>query len=1028
LSGYSGLAEVLDPEDLQEVVGKIFREATKIITSYEGIIEKFIGDAIVAIFGVGKTHEDDAVRAILSALDLHSIVEKSGKILVPLIDKDLCMHSGINTGEVFVGSTGADPFNHGALGAPINIASRLSDMARPGEILIGDSLVFEARRFFQLEYLGKRRLKGFRENSGVYRVVSPRQTPLALHRDRGRIAQMIGRENQLKALDRAARDVRNQNGSIVCISGDPGVGKSRLLQEFKNVIAGDMPWFETRCFAFAKDSPYFPFSVLIRQMLGLEGQGLSFQKVKAKIVSIMNSELFASLLASLCCDEFGNGETQPDVWKSKLFDAVSSLLHSFAFKQPIIICFEDIHWADQSTLDLLRYLVNYPQTPYPCLFLISFRSQPSFALPGMVIHLKDLSNQQSKAMAESLIPDQKPNTDTIEYLFNATGGNPFYLEEMVNYLIDRGSSLNSETFFKNGGKIPTTITGLITARLDNLSPTSRCVIQKASVIGRVFLGSLLCSISSAPEHVSSALDELVEAGFINALGRDEYTFRHALTQEVSYASMLKRERKLIHKNLGVEIEDRYRQNLDSACDVLAYHFSRSPDEKRAIRYSILAAQKSQNAGSWVEAAEHYRIADNILQRQHDDSKDRQNMLISVWEGIWNCTRIFNPDKAIYALERLVQYYSTEKEEKAEAFARIRLINLYSQKGLFDQAREAFSSAVSLVENDQILRAAAETAVAYTYTYLGQPCMALDYLENSRRVFKPQDTFFLAVNCLSTLTAWVWKGNTTKALRWYRKTKEVSGNYVDLDLMADLWLGYIKYLKGDFSQGMRLFSKVYQAEQKLGVSAGGLSYIRIQSSIYFNTRYMGNPGVARQDLNSFQKLSEQVQVKGSEELTNLYRAWILLEESQFGQARDLLEMALPGLQAGIANRVPYALNALAEALLMQGCLEEAKKIAERGVAWNLQNQNQDQLIWAYTIMGRICISAQEYDNARKFLMQAFRLAKTCEMNPHRAWTFAAWGKLWEQRGNRSNAQACFSKAAHLWSAMGNQHQITRLTSR
>ncbi|MBN1637226.1 MAG: AAA family ATPase, partial [Deltaproteobacteria bacterium] len=649
LSGYSVLAEELDPEDLQEVVGRIFREAATIITSYEGIIEKFIGDAIVAIFGVGRTHEDDAVRAILSALDIHSIVEKSGESLVPLIGRDLNMHSGINTGEVFVGSAGADPFNHGALGAPINIASRLSDMARPGEILIGESLVFEARRFFQLEYLGKMPIKGFRENSGVYRVVSPRETPLALHRDRGRVAQMIGRENQLKALERAAKDVRNQKGSVVCVSGDPGVGKSRLLQEFKNFIAGDIPWFETRCFDFAKDSPYLPFSALIRQLLGLKGDGLPFQKVKAKIASIMNSEMFAPLLASLCCDEFGNIETKPDVWKSKLFDAVSFLLQSFASRQPIIVCFEDIHWADQSTLDLLRYLLNYPQIPYPCLFLISFRSQPSIALSGIVLRLKDLSKQETRAMAESLIPDKKPNADTFEYLFNATGGNPFYLEEMVNYLIDRGSSLHSAAFFRNGGEIPSTITGLIAARLDSLSPKSRCIIQEASAIGRLFPSSLLCSISFAPEHVFSALDELVDAGFIDALGRDEYTFRHALTQEVCYANMLKRERKLLHEKMGAELESRYLQNLDSVCDVLAYHFSRSPDEKRAIRYSIQAAQKSQKAGSWVEAAEHYRIADNILQRQHDDLEDRQNKLISVWEGMWNCTRIFNPDKAIYAL-------------------------------------------------------------------------------------------------------------------------------------------------------------------------------------------------------------------------------------------------------------------------------------------------------------------------------------------------------------------------------------------
>jgi tetratricopeptide (TPR) repeat protein len=457
-------------------------------------------------------------------------------------------------------------------------------------------------------------------------------------------------------------------------------------------------------------------------------------------------------------------------------------------------------------------------------------------------------------------------------------------------------------------------------------------------------------------------------------------------------------------------------------DALAVHFEEAGEYKKAIGYRMEAAQRYQDTGSWFEAAAHYASAQRLL-RENPGIGEAREKLLRIWEGIWICSRVFNPMQAIEALETLAALHRTEGRKKEEIYACIRLINLYSQKAMFDKALQLFDYATLRVPDDPVLCAAAKTAVAYTYTFLGKPLYALSLLDEARTVLDASDRFVVAVNALTTLAARVWIGDMHEARAWYHKAKASCRAYMDLDLMTEVWLAHICCLEGGFIEARKVYQEVSRSEKKLGKMAGGLTYLRIQGSIYFRSRYLGDGAGARLDLKMFHAPgTELLQFKA---LERLYQAWINLEEGKVSLARDLIEEVMPELIKGIANRVPYALNTLAEAYLLMGDVAQARKTACSCIEWNEAKGNQDQLIWALRIWAQASIVADDTDAARTALRRAIRLARKNHMKPHVAWNLAVWAELLVRSGKVTRACACYRKALWLWEGMGNPHQADKI---
>jgi pentatricopeptide repeat protein len=247
--------------------------------------------------------------------------------------------------------------------------------------------------------------------------------------------------------------------------------------------------------------------------------------------------------------------------------------------------------------------------------------------------------------------------------------------------------------------------------------------------------------------------------------------------------------------------------------------------------------------------------------------------------------------------------------------------------------------------------------------------------------------------------------------------------MDIDLMADMWLAHVCCLEGSFEEAHRVFKEVSSREMKIGMLAGGLSYLRIQGSIYFRSRYFGDIQGAQADLEAFNALGVEIYHPGS--LKDLYRAWIALEKGNPGEAKELINAALPDLRDGVANRVPYALNALAEAHHLLGDHSAALRTAKESITWNEEKGNVDQLIWALRVFAEICTSQGQYDTAHKALSRAYALARSSMMKPHLAWLIASWGNLLKATGKSSKARRCFGKSLKLWKEMGNPLQEKRM---
>jgi len=1011
LSGYTRLSERLDHEELRTFMAKLLSETTRVIHGFGGTVEKYIGDAVVAIFGNHKTREDDPIRGILAAREIHKAVEGMNALLPQTVQTRLTMHTGISTGEVLVDTGRPAHCIQGTLGKPINVASRLCDLAEDGEILIGESLMTEAMRHFQLEWMGRRMLKGFRKPFNVYKVIAERPVPFSLHRTGGVTSPLVGRDRELSTFVSRARELKSGRGGIIHLIGEAGVGKSRLLHEFRANLDEGFSCIATSCFEYTSTTPYFPFLRLLHEVLGIEHpSALSSQGLPHEYAA------HAAILMNMFSTAH---DGPPGTLKEKVSDTILWLLTAFASRRHTVFCIEDIHWADQSSLDLLTYLIHKWDRSCPCLLIITQRSSFDTFISASRITLKELSEPEVASMLRNMLDVDSVSDGTVRSLARATGGNPFFIEEMANYLLEKGYDMKELGGMDLSDELPTTLYGLVTSRLDHMKPSSKRLLQEAALIGRIFHEDLLASVCSEKDSLKEGLSESAEHGFIQPLGTSRYIFKHEITRDVAGRTFLKKERVTLHRKIAQVLETRFHLcSVEHACE-LAHHFGRAHEFVKSAHYHIEAARHMETSGAWVEAGSHYLSAEHCVQKG-GDIQGREDLLVVIREGIWRCCRVFDPARAIAALDALTDHYQMTGRRDEEAFCTIRLINLYSQRGHFEKSREFYARSLEIIPHNPVLVAAAQTAFAYTYTFLGRPLDALTLLEKARPVLSTADPFLYTVNVLTTLAASVWKGDLQGAHAWYRQLKNSSSAYMDIDLMADVWFAHICFLEGSFQEASRMFDDVLSREKKLGSLAGGLSYLRIQGAIYFRSRYFGDIQGAIADLDSFDALKGGLETLNP--LKDLYRAWIALGEGRHALAKDLIIAALPGLRNGVANRVPYALNSLAQAHLLLGNHADALCAARESIAWNEERGNLDQLIGALRIEAEINISMGDHEAARTRLVQAYRLARSSGMRPHVAWVLCAFGKLLRGKGHPpSRSNACFRKARRLWEEMGNHAQ-------
>jgi ABC-type transport system substrate-binding protein/class 3 adenylate cyclase len=651
--GSTAIAEKLGPERSKFLIDEVMRIMTEQVRRFDGTVAQLVGDELLALFGVPVSHEDDAERALRAALAIQRALTQYAHEVEAAYGVELAVRIGVNTGPVVVGvqgdgEDGYDPFN--ALGDTVNIASRLQEIAGQGGVVIGPTTKRQVESGFELEEMGSQDLKGVGEPVQTFRVMRvleseppPPNLPL------------VGRDFELTVLERTMDALVEGRGAIVSIMGEPGIGKTRLVWEVRDRYRDRFRFIEARGVSYAQTFPYWPIRDLLREWLGVGASTPEARvrlELKAELAHLLGKEEaeeaypFLASLVGLTLEPEAQGairELNRESIQSRTFEVFFELVCKLAEEEPLCLVFEDLHWADEATLELIESILGITDETSVALFFL-YRPEPdhgSWRLGELArqryphryreIEVRPLAADSSRVLVSHAAEGELPES-VAELLAERSGGNPFFLEEAIRDLIERGALER-----RNGGwqlavdvddlAIPAAVQGTLQARLDRLDRPTREVLSTVAVIGRTFGLPLLERLVSRDE-LMQALTELQRLDLIVEKRRrpnPEYRFRHGLVQEVAYASLVDSKRRKLHKRVGEALEEIYKESPEEAYGLLARHFSEADEPEKAVDYLLKAGDAARAVYADREALEHYRKARTFLARVGDERRSRDTL-------------------------------------------------------------------------------------------------------------------------------------------------------------------------------------------------------------------------------------------------------------------------------------------------------------------------------------------------------------------------------------------------------------------
>jgi len=634
VANYTALAEKLDPEEVHQIMDGCFQILMDEIHKYEGTINQFTGDGVMALFGAPVAHEDHAQRACYAALSIQKAIEEYGNKIERECGLEFKIRIGLNSGPVIVGSIGDDlRMDYTAVGDTTNLAARVQQAAKPGEVWASQETRNIIQDYFHDEMVGEFPLKGKAVHQPLYRMVSERpdvRTRFEAGLVRG-ITELVGRRPEMEALRSVFEKAKEGEGQVVDVVGEAGVGKSRLVYEFQTALSKEATFLTGICFQHGRNINFLPVIDVVKAVFRIK-EGMTDEEVGTQIEGKITENLtsmipFYRSLLSLKVDNPLFKALNPEGRKFGTFEAVKNLLISLSEEKPLVVFLEDVHWMDKISEEFFAYF-SHSIMEHPILMLAAYRPEgaPSWAQGTHYqrLGLETLSPKSSIRVVRNILGGIALDPQLEQRIVEKTGGNPFFVEEIVRELLDRGDigKAGDRYICKkpiDQCEIPSTVQGVLAARMDRLSEDLKRTMQVASVIGRDFAFGLLRSIMELGEELRAYLTNLVglEILYEKALYPElEYIFKNALTQEVAYDSLLKQRRRQIHGRIAGTIEELYADRLEEHYEMLAHHYERSGDAAKAIDYLILAGEKSNSNSAARAACEFFGKAFELSETGH----------------------------------------------------------------------------------------------------------------------------------------------------------------------------------------------------------------------------------------------------------------------------------------------------------------------------------------------------------------------------------------------------------------------------
>jgi class 3 adenylate cyclase/tetratricopeptide (TPR) repeat protein len=1017
-ANYTSMSEKLDAEEVHQLMDGCFNILMDNIHKYEGTIDKFTGDGVMALFGAPVAHEDHAQRACYAALAMQIALLEYGEKVKKECGVDFKMRVGLNSGPVIVGSIGNDlRMDYTALGDTVNLASRMQTMAEPGAILVSQDTHKMARDFFKFKSLGKVQVKGKEEPVEAYELLEPTEVATRIEAAAARgLTKFVGRRREIESLKEAFEKARSGAGQVIGIVGEAGVGKSRLLLEVRRALPIEQyTYIEGHCLHYGGSMAYLPLLDIMRSCFGIkegEREFLIKKKMTEKIAHF-DEKLKAVLtplqeILSLKVEDAEYLKLEPQKKRERTFEAIRDLLIRESQARPLILAVEDLQWIDKTSEEFLNYFIGWLASSHILLVLL-YRPEYTHLWGSRSyysqIKVEQLPISASAELVQSILEGGEVVPELKELILTRAAGNPLFMEEFTRTLVENGSIRKEDHKYVLSTKaseiqVPDTIHGIIAARMDRLEENLKRTMQVASVIGRDFAYRILYSITGMQDELKSYLVNLQGLEFIyekSLFPELEYVFRHALTQEVAYNSLLLKRRKEIHERIGKAIEELYHDRLEEFYEMLAYHYSRSDNLEKAYEYLVLAG---------IKAGYGY----------------------SLWEAYRFCK------EAIQVLNRGPQ---TEENKRKGIEIRLLMAQVMIALGFPVDWVQVLEEGVKLASDLADVGSVARfySQIGRGYEILGDPAMGIEYgekaLEQAEKigdvalvapiVFNLCSTYFVTADYLKIVEL------SEKAIALIEKTGTQAESFDQPFNMYAVLLsmsGYARGFLGDFETGQDMCERGLSLAEESG-KLYSLALGKLYFGFFFEVRGDGENAIKH--LQESARLLEQTQAIY---MIGVICGGLAYGHYYLGDVENARKQAERGIE--LHNRVGSHLWLSVSYLVLgmiyldSGDLKKARSCIEQ--ALNLAHKNSEKQheelskISLGRILGKEDIS--QCDKAEKYILQGIKILEEREIAPYSSRGYLYLGELYADIGRKEKALETLKKAESAFRKMGMDYWLRR----
>ena len=827
VSGFTAMSERLDPEEVHGIMDRTFGVILEAVHRHEGTINQFLGDGVMALFGAPIAHEDHAQRALSAALAIQEGLKPLAAEIKRTHGIEFRMRMGINTGPVVVGAIGRDlRMDYTAVGDTTNLAARLLGIAMPGQIVVSAATQRLRSRSFTFDDLGEFQVKGKSEPVRAYAVTGEVHGRAAVEAGKERdLTPLIGREGELARLEEAFGRAIAGQGALVLLSGEPGVGKSRLLYEFLSRVAGSgAHQIETTCASYGRAIPYRPVLELVRRLLDLP-EATSAADIRTRVAEQLQELDLAGEERTILLAHFVGAAAPPEFvsrlsageLKERTLTLLRDLFLRVSRSAPLVPLIENVHWMDASSAEFVRALAG-GLPGHRVLVLLSARpdSLPWSTVPAMeTISIERLGEADVERMARTLLAADRVAAALLELLAEKSEGNPLYVEEILHQLQETGGIVveDGEARLRSAEvKVPATIHDIIAARVDRLTEPLKLTLRGASVVGRRFGTSLLSRVIEVPPvTVGGNLKELHAIDFVFPSAYDPepmFSFKHALTQDVVYTGLLERRRRRYHAAAAAGLEELYAGRIDEVVELLAHHYGASAEDEKAVDYALLAAEKAQRRWANVEALAQFEAGLARLASMPDTDQNRLRRIDAVIKQAEVKFALGRHAEHVEALEGIKDLVDAVADPPRRATWYYWTGFLQSLVGARPEKSIAYcreALAIADASGFDGVRPYAECCLAHVLMAAGDLQGAIEVGERALATFEARGNIWWACRTLWALSPVAnYLGEWERGLEYCRRALEHGQSVNDLRLKVVGWwrTGSAHIYRGDPERGLR----------------------------------------------------------------------------------------------------------------------------------------------------------------------------------------------------------------------------------